>query len=353
MQILQADFQGSHKFSVEKIDAPSIGPDDILIKVKACYIDLQDEKRNQSLLSSSLNCCCVGRDVAGDVVQVGTNVETLKEGTAVVGVISYDFSQGGCADFCVCSQYDVVEKPDSLSYAAAAVSLGAGLPAYTALHYHGHVTAGDTVLVVDGATARGALMLQLAQAWGGKVLSTYKTEGEKQLLDNMKPPVAQMIDVTHRTNILASCVMEETGGLGVDLIVDNGVRLFTSEEDLDPMGERSQRSTPHKHDIISSLGFSGKWITSQPNLQLDPPDSQQLFLRGSSVHFLFPPAWCLMKAQHGRFMHIIRDVLNHAQNGDFKLNDIESIPLDQAPERLSVKQLDSTKFLVVVPSENR
>ena len=39
--------------------------------------------------------------------------------------------------------------------------------------------------------------------------------------------------------------------------------------------------------------------------QLDPPDSQQLFLRNAGVSFLFPPAWTLLYAQHGRYQRIL------------------------------------------------
>lgn len=44
--------------------------------------------------------------------------------------------------------------------------------------------------------------------------------------------------------------------------------MFTNEEDKDMMGERLKHSVPHKHEIISCLGFAGKWITSQADLQV-------------------------------------------------------------------------------------
>ena len=39
--------------------------------------------------------------------------------------------------------------------------------------------------------------------------------------------------------------------------------------------------------------------------QLDPPDSQQLFLRGGGVSFLFEHVWALSGAQYGRFQRIL------------------------------------------------
>uniref|UniRef100_A0A0B7A5E4 Enoyl reductase (ER) domain-containing protein n=1 Tax=Arion vulgaris TaxID=1028688 RepID=A0A0B7A5E4_9EUPU len=268
---------------------------------------------------------------------------------SVVGTVPFDSKVSGCGDFTLLNQFDAIEKPPSVSHEAAAASVGAGLAAYTAIHYLGHVTAGDTVLVIDGASPLGCLTIQTAQSWGAKVLSTYRTLSERQFLESLKPSVAQLIELTQRTNILTSSVMEETGGIGVDCIVDKGVRQFTSEEDKDLMGERNLWSIPHKHDIISCLGFSGKWITSQPNLQLDPPDSQQLFLRGASVCYLFPPAWTLMRSQHGRYQHILRDLMDRLDSGEFKYNDVLSVHLDKAPDTLLQKDLDSTKSIVIIP----
>ena len=34
--------------------------------------------------------------------------------------------------------------------------------------------------------------------------------------------LAQVIELTYRNNMLSSSIMEETGGLGVDYIIDNG-----------------------------------------------------------------------------------------------------------------------------------
>ena len=41
--------------------------------------------------------------------------------------------------------------------------------AYTALHYQSQVCAGDTVLVLDGASSFGSVAVQLARQWGAKV----------------------------------------------------------------------------------------------------------------------------------------------------------------------------------------
>ncbi len=59
--------------------------------------------------------------------------------------------------------------PDEIGFQDAAAVLLDGVKAYTALHYQANITPGDTVLVVDGATSAGSIMVQLAQKWGAKV----------------------------------------------------------------------------------------------------------------------------------------------------------------------------------------
>lgn len=63
----------------------------------------------------------------------------------------------------------LVKKPDRLSYEEAVAGVGDCLKAYTALYYQAHVTGGDTVLVIDGASSFGNIAIQLASQWGAKV----------------------------------------------------------------------------------------------------------------------------------------------------------------------------------------
>ena len=64
-----------------------------------------------------------------------------------------------------------VKKPNHVSHEEAAAIIGDAVRAYTALHYHTRVCAGDTVLILDGATPSGSVAVQLAQLWGAKVNS--------------------------------------------------------------------------------------------------------------------------------------------------------------------------------------
>ena len=67
---------------------------------------------------------------------------------------------GGCV---------AVRVPERVSFVQAAAAVGAGLKAYTALHYQARLSAGETLLVTDAAAPWCILAAQLASIWGAKV----------------------------------------------------------------------------------------------------------------------------------------------------------------------------------------
>lgn len=318
-------------FVIVETDIPTPADNEVLVQVKACSLSsvctkVLKEVFKKNLPTETLN---VGSDVSGVIVSVGPLVTSLKDGDEVVGILPLDSTSSGCGEYCIFKEFDVVKKPGRVSHEEAAALIGDAVRAYTALHYHAHICAGDTVLIMDGATPSGSVALQLAHLWGTKVLTTFSTLPEKQFLESFHPTIAQMIEMNQRSTILVSSVMEETGGVGVDCIVDNGVRLFTAEEDIALLTEKSKFVKPHKIDVLSCLGFSSKWVTSHPDLQLDPPDCQQLFLRNASVSFLFPPAWTLMQAQQGRYQHILTDIMQKLDKGILKVKIAQVVSIEE------------------------
>ena len=100
---------------------------------------------------------------------------------------------------------------------------------------------------------------------------------------------ARVIGVWNSQVDLIEVCMEETGGLGVDIIIDSGgkqqrlaslyvcvcVTVGVGVYDFVSPAVRLQEETdarrllPHKHDIITLLGVGGHWVTSEDNLQVD------------------------------------------------------------------------------------
>lgn len=139
-------------------------------------------------------------------------------------------------------------------------------------------------------------------------------------------------------------VLEETGGLGVDIVVDCGVRLHESQEEEE---EEERKLLPHKHDLISVLGVGGHWVTSHKNLQLDPPDCRLLHLKSASVSFLNPEVWTASSAQQGRYLHILKDIVEKMSAGVLRPQTEEAVPLYEATVAMETVQRHLKKKAIV------
>ncbi|XP_052810186.1 quinone oxidoreductase-like protein 1 [Mya arenaria] len=339
-------------FSFHEVEVPEPDSSQVLVKIRACGLSLIKQKVLGEVLGADgrVTYPC-GQDISGVVEQVGAGVTHVNIGDEVVGVLPLDSSLSGLGEFCVFNEYDLVSKPRMLSHVDAAGGIGDCVRAYSALHYQARICAGDTVLILDGASSFGLCAIQITRLWGAKVITTVNSTAEKSLLDSLVPNCGHIIEVGQSSNILVSSVMEETGGIGVDVAIDNGVRMYNNEEDCNLPSERRRFTTPHKHDLISCLGVNGKWVTQQSDLQLDPPDSQALYMRGASLNFLFDGAWTLSYAQQGRYQHILHDVVDKLDRGQIKVKVVKTVSLQDVPEELAnLDSLRTGKIVMAHPS---
>ncbi|EEC14124.1 quinone oxidoreductase, putative [Ixodes scapularis] len=295
------------------VGVPPVDKYSVLINVKACAISRTDDKLLYKEKSKTKYPVCY--EIAGVVVEVGDWVMSVNPGDGVVGLIPLDYDQSGCADYVCLNEYDIAKKPDNVSFVDAAGCIGDAVRAYTGLHYLGRMTSGDTVLVMDGASSFGAIAVQLAHHWGAKVITTVSSADEALYLEGLRGQVAKVIDLSKTDNSTDFITNYTTGGLGVDLVFDNGVTQFAETSYHIIPEETYSHPVPSKHDIVSCLAVGGRWITSKSDLQLDPPHSQMMFMKCASLGFLFEHAWTLSSTQQGRYLHILMDIMEKVSSG--------------------------------------
>jgi NADPH:quinone reductase-like Zn-dependent oxidoreductase len=127
----------------------------VLLDVKACGLSPLNTKL-LTAVSESKDILPVGFEVSGIVKEVGPEVISVCVGDAVTGILPLSSECSGCADECEISEFAIVNKPENVNHITAAGAILPAVWAYTALHYQGHVTAGDTVLICDGATVHSS-----------------------------------------------------------------------------------------------------------------------------------------------------------------------------------------------------
>ncbi|TKS85968.1 Quinone oxidoreductase-like protein 1 [Collichthys lucidus] len=337
------------KFVIQETSLPDVlGSHVVRVQVKACGLSPLDLKLIGDV-GIQKDLIPVGREVAGIVLQVGDKVSFFQPEDEVVGILPLDSPCSGLCDVIDIDEHYIVQKPDKLSSVCVAGALRDGLRAYTALHTYARMAAGHTLLVMDGASSFGLMCVQLACYHGVKVLTTSHSPQKHTFLEQLRPSVgvqdplaAKVIPVYKGSSELLPVVLEETGGLGVDIIIDSGVRLQEEQEESE-----ETKLLPHKHDIISLLGVGGHWVTSHKDLQLDPPDCRLLYLKSASVTFLNDEVWTASSSQQGRYLHILKDIVEKMSTGVLRPQPEEAVPLYEATVAMeTVQRHQKTKAVV-------
>ncbi|KAL6079894.1 hypothetical protein STEG23_014346 [Scotinomys teguina] len=177
----------------------------------------------------------------------------------------------------------------------AAGAIRDGVRACTALYFLSHLSPGKSVLIMDGASAFGTIAIQLAHHRGAKVISTACSLEDKQHLERMRPSIARVIDVNNGKVHVAESCLEETGGLGADIVIDAGVRLYSKDDE-----PALKLQLPHKHDIITLLGVGEYLAVSSAKQELEEPSHLAKF----SGHLPMGPA-CLFYTTYWLFFNAL------------------------------------------------
>nr|ACB73275.1 hypothetical protein [Rhinolophus ferrumequinum] len=272
----------------ERENLPVTEDNYVKLQVKACALS-QINTKLLAEMKMEKDFFPVGREIAGIVLDVGSKVSFFQPDDEVVGILPLDSEDPGLCEVVRVHEHYLVHKPEKVTWTEAAGTIRDGVRAYTALHYLSQLSPGKSVLIMDGASALGTIAIQLAHHRGAKVIATACSLEDKQYLERLRPSIARVIDLSNGKAHVAESCLEETGGLGVDIVLDAGVRLYSKGDEPDV----KLQLLPHKHDIITLLGVGGHWVTTEEKLQLDPPDSYCLFLKGATVAFLNDEVWNL------------------------------------------------------------
>ena len=163
---------------IEEIDRPAINDDQVLIKVHAASVNPLDWHTMRGApyimrLDAGLRepkDIQLGADVAGEVVAVGRNASEFKPGDEVFGT-----GGGTLAEYVRSSKNKIVAKPAEISFEQAAAVPVAALTALQGVRDHGHIHAGQKVLINGASGGVGTFAVQIAKAFGAEVTGVCST----------------------------------------------------------------------------------------------------------------------------------------------------------------------------------
>jgi alcohol dehydrogenase len=211
---------------------PKIGPDDLLIRVKACGLNYFDVFVRRGMPGLPVPMPWIsGGDVAGEVAEVGANVTGWKVGDRCLvdpltneGMMGEEV-QGGMAEYCRVPHEFVIPLDPRLSFVEAACIPANYGTAYRMLFTNGDMQPGDLVLVLGASGGVGTATVQIVKAHGGRVIACAGTDEKCARLKEMGADYA----VNYSTHDFSREAWRISGKRGVDMCVN-----FTGGETWNP-----------------------------------------------------------------------------------------------------------------------
>ncbi|MFI9807032.1 NADP-dependent oxidoreductase [Streptomyces sp. NPDC052301] len=269
-------YGGPEVLEYGEVRDPKVGPDQVLVKVRAAAVNPVDWKCREGHLDTLLDAVfpvIPGWDVSGVVVQPGAAVTEFSVGDEVIGYVREDFlSRGTFAEYVAAPVRTLARKPRNLSFEEAAGLPLAGLTAYQVLVKALEIKRGETVLVHAAAGGVGSLAVQIAVHLGARVIGTASERNHDYVRGLGGEPVTYGEGLAERVRALAPD--------GVDAVFDTvgGDTLRTSANLLAPEGRPASIADPEV------VGYGGRYCFVRPDAE-DLAELARLVEEGAvSVH---------------------------------------------------------------------
>lgn len=208
------DAGGAPVLRWREVADPRPGPGELLLRVRAVGLNRADLLRragHYERIATRPEAPIAGLEAAGEVIALGDGVEGFAVGDRVMGMPS-----GAYAEQALLHHRLALKVPDALGWERAAALPVALFTAHDALVTAGAMRPGDAVLVQGATSGVGIVAVQAARALGAS-----RVIGTTTSADKLGPLSALGVDsaVFARPGF-ADAVLQATGGVGVDVIVD-------------------------------------------------------------------------------------------------------------------------------------
>jgi 2-desacetyl-2-hydroxyethyl bacteriochlorophyllide A dehydrogenase len=232
---------GPDKLSYEDLPTPTFGPEDVLVRVKACALNHLDIWIRQGNPAYPMPLPHVlGSDVAGIVEQVGAQVDSVAVGQRVFvspGISCWKCEQclagrdnmcrsyglvgamthGGYAEYVKVPFRNVLPIPENLSFEQAAAFPLVSVTASHMLFALAGLQHGETVLIMGAGSGVGSMAVQMGKLAGARVIATVGSD------DKIPKAVILGADavINHAQDKVSERVKLLTEGRGVDVVIEH------------------------------------------------------------------------------------------------------------------------------------
>jgi NADPH2:quinone reductase len=197
----------------EERDVPVPGGGEILVKVAAAGVNRPDVMQRQGLYPPPPGAPDIpGLEIAGEVVALCDGVTRWKIGDRVMALVI----GGGYAQYCLAHESHALAVPKGFSMEEAAAIPETLFTVWHNVFERGGLKSGETLLVHGGSSGIGTTAIQLAKAFGARVIVTAGSADKCDACMKLGADVA----INYKTEDFVAATKAATDGKGADVILD-------------------------------------------------------------------------------------------------------------------------------------
>lgn len=192
---------------------PTPGPNDVKIRVRATSLNRLDVFMREGSHGTRITPPeILGRDLCGEVADVGSAVHHVRAGDRVVASGS-----GSYAEYALAPAERTFLLPEECSFDDGGALPTAGLTAYQMVVNRARVRPGDDVLIMAAGSGVSSYAIQIARAVGGRIIATAGSDDKLAMARQIGADAV----INHYTEDIAARVQELTRGQGVDVVIEH------------------------------------------------------------------------------------------------------------------------------------
>jgi putative PIG3 family NAD(P)H quinone oxidoreductase len=193
------------------VPEPAAG--EILVKVNAAGVNRPDVMQRMGLYPPPQGATDIpGLEISGEVVARGAEVTRWKNGDSVMALVV----GGGYAEYCLAHESHALPVPPNLSPIEAAAIPETFFTVWHNVFERGRLTAGETLLIHGGSSGIGTTAIQLAKAFGARVVTTAGSPEKCAACLALGADIA----VNYKTEDFVAATKDATDKRGADVILD-------------------------------------------------------------------------------------------------------------------------------------
>jgi len=204
---------GPEVLKPKALATPKPGPGQMLVRVAAAGVNRPDVAQRSGAYPPPPGASPLpGLEIAGEVVLLGDGVTRWRNGDQVCALVN----GGGYAEYCLVEDVQALPIPAGFDAVKAAAVPETFFTVWANVFERGRLTAGEWILVHGGSSGIGTTAIQLAKAFGAKVIVTAGSPEKCRACLDLGADRA----VNYRSEDFVKACQEATGGNGVDVILD-------------------------------------------------------------------------------------------------------------------------------------